>query len=74
MGGGGEEEDGSGQLQEEGRHPLPSQKEIYGLCCFLINFLVSFCSVSKDILGKLIINVAINNHIILLLYEANTYI
>ena len=25
----GEEEDGSGQLQEEGRHPLPSQMEIY---------------------------------------------
>ena len=26
--GGGEEDDGSGQLQEEGRHPLPSQMEI----------------------------------------------
>ena len=29
LGGGGEEEDGSGQFQEEGRHPLPSQMEIY---------------------------------------------
>ena len=28
-GGGGEEEDCSGQLQEEGRHPLASQMEIY---------------------------------------------
>ena len=27
--GGGEGEDGSGQLQEEGRHPLPSQMKIY---------------------------------------------
>ena len=26
---GGEEEDGSGQVLEEGRHPLPSQMEIY---------------------------------------------
>ena len=29
MGGGGEEEDGFEQLQEEGRHPLPTQMEIY---------------------------------------------
>ena len=29
VGGGGEEEDGPGQLQEEGRHPVPSQMEIY---------------------------------------------
>ena len=29
---------------------------------------------SQDFLSKLIINVAINNHIILLLYEENIYI
>ena len=29
VGVGGEEEDGSGQVQEEGRHPLPSLMEIY---------------------------------------------
>ena len=29
--GGGEEMDGSVQLQEEGRHPLPSQFEIFYL-------------------------------------------
>ena len=28
-GGGGEEKNGSGQLQEEGRHPLPSQLEMH---------------------------------------------
>ena len=29
VGGGGEEEAVSGQLQEEGRHPFPSQMEIF---------------------------------------------
>ena len=31
LGGGGEEEDGSDKLQEEGRHHLPSQIKIYGV-------------------------------------------
>ena len=35
-GGGGEEEDGSGQLQEEGRHPIASQMEIYCVLLFLL--------------------------------------
>ena len=74
-----------GPLQEEGRYPLPSQKELYWLCWFLIKkncvmsiflyfFCYFFCAVNQDFLSKSINNVAINNHIILLLYKGIIYI
>ena len=55
--GGGEEMDGSVQLQEEGRHPLPSQLKIYYLVF------------NKNKLCNVLSFLAINNHIHLFLYE-----
>ena len=60
-----------GQLQEEGRYPLPSQMKIY---CVVFNkwvckMSIYFYILSQDFWSNLIIKVAINNHIILLLYE-----
>ena len=76
VGGRGEEEDGSGQLQVEGRHPLPSQMENIMLFFnkLIFVFFSLFFVVSQDFKSKLILNVAINNHIILLLYKENIHI
>ena len=41
--GGEEEEDGSGQLQEEDRHPLPPQLEIY---C-VVTLMIFLCVISN---------------------------
>ena len=41
---------------------------------FFFLYFSSSLVLSQDLLSKLIINVAINNHIILLLYEENIYI
>ena len=41
-GGGGEEEDGSGHFQEEGRLLLESQSEIYCVCFFIICIYVMY--------------------------------
>ena len=76
VGKGEEEEVGSFQLQEEADMLYPSQMEIYCVGFYLICFynVYFFYVVSKDFWSKLIINVAINNHIILPIYEENIYI
>ena len=79
VGGGGEEEYGSSQFQEEGTIHYPFKWKSIVLVfnrfvCVMYIFYLFFLVESQDFKIKLIINFAINKHIIHLLYGQNIYI